>query len=505
MKRLLRFLTNKVTIIAFITLLQIIFFVLIVLFLAEKYNYLLVVNYGLSFIMVIIVLKSDDLPVYKMSWVVPMLVAPIFGGLFYLTFKPFSQRRKIRKTVIQLDNIRKESLLPYFKELPQLPARYQKQITYLEGEGWPYFANTNLTFLPSGEAKLTKVIEELKKAQKSIFLHYFILDEKGQVWNHILPILVNKINAGVDVRLLYDDFGTSSKVKSNFKQRMNQLGIKTTIFNPLKLRFQVSLNYRDHRKMIIIDNEKAFTGGINIADEYVNIKKKFGHWHDAAIFLEGDAVIAMTASFIEAWNLYNPDKLTLTDHLPTNNFAYDGYVIPYHDSPFLKNYTTKNLFTQMLYAAKDEIFITTPYFIVDSEIINTIKIQALSGVKVTIIIPKIPDKKFVYVLTKYYLRELVDIKNVYIYQYTPGFIHSKIVYIDGASAAIGTVNFDFRSFYLHFENTVWFYQSKTLQEIKKFLDETIAKSTQMSLKDLDNKNIFYRIFRSLLVGVSHLL
>ncbi len=159
----------------------------------------------------------------------------------------------------------------------------------------------------------------------------------------------------------------------------------------------------------------------------------------------------------------------------------------------------------MLYAAKDEIFITTPYFIVDSEIINTIKIQALSGVKVTIIIPKIPDKKFVYVLTKYYLRELVDIKNVYIYQYTPGFIHSKIVYIDGASAAIGTVNFDFRSFYLHFENTVWFYQSKTLQEIKKFLDETIAKSTQMSLKDLDNKNIFYRIFRSLLVGVSHLL
>lgn len=505
MKRTLKFLTNKVTIIAFITLLQMIFFVLVVRFLADKYNYLLFINYGLSFIMVVIVLKSDELPIYKMSWVIPILIAPIFGGLFYLTFKPFTNKIKIREKVLTTDKIRRDTLNKFMKPVPELPARFQKQMIFLKDEGWPYFENTYLEFLPSGESKLSKVVEVLKEAKHSIYLHYFILDEVGQVWENLLPILLDKVKEGIDVRLLYDDFGTSSRVKRNFKKRMTNKGIKTTIFNPLKLRFRVSLNYRDHRKMIIIDNNEAFTGGINIADEYANIKKRFGHWHDAGIYLKGDAVTSMTASFIEAWNLYSEDKMII-DELPSSlKEEYDGYVIPYHDSPFLKNYTTKNLFTQMFYSAKDEIFITSPYFIVDPEIINTIKNQALSGVKVHIIIPKIPDKKLVYIVTKYYLRELVNIKNIYIYEYIPGFIHSKIMYIDDTLATIGTVNFDFRSFYLHFENTVWFYDSKSLIDLKEFLINTIEKSKRLTYKDLDDKNIISRILRSLLIGVSHLL
>ncbi len=505
MKKTLRFLTNKVTIIAFITLLQMIFFVLVVRFLADKFNYLLFINYGLSFIMVVIVLKSDELPIYKMSWVIPILIAPIFGGLFYLTFKPFTNKRKIRYKALATDKTRKETLNEYMKKSPDLPARFQKQVTFLKGEGWPYFENTYLEFLPSGESKLRKVIEALKQAKHSILLHYFILEEHGQVWENLLPILTEKVKEGVKVKLLYDDFGTSSRVRRNFKSRMTNLGIKTTIFNPLKLRFKVSLNYRDHRKMIIVDNNEAFTGGINIADEYANIKKRFGHWHDAGVYLKGDAVTSMTVSFIEAWNLYNNEKLVITDFPSSIKENYDGYVVPYHDSPFLKNYTTKNLFTHMLYSAKDEIYITTPYFIVDPEIINTIKNQALSGVKVHIIIPKIPDKKLVYIVTKYYLRELSNLENVYIYEYTPGFIHSKLMYIDDTLATIGTVNFDFRSFYLHFENTVWFYDSKSLVDMKEFLLSTISKSKRLTYEDLDDKNIFYRILRSLLIGVSHLL
>lgn len=505
MKKILKFLTNKVTIIGLLTLMQLIFFVLIVRFLADKYNYFLFINYGLSFIMVIFVLKSDELPIYKMSWVIPILIAPIFGGLFYLTFKPISSRRNIKGKSLKTDKIRKDSLKEFMKESPNLPPRFQKQINFLEREGWPYFANTYLEFLPSGESKLTKVIEVLKTAKHSILLHYFILEEVGQVWETILPILLDKVNQGLDIRLLYDDFGTSTRVKANFCSRMNALGIKTTIFNPLKLRFRVSLNYRDHRKMIIVDNNEAFTGGINIADEYANIKKRYGHWHDAGIYLKGDAVVSMTASFIEAWNLYSDDKIALPDYPTSIKEEHDGYVVPYHDSPFLKNYTTKNLFTHMLYSAKDEIYITTPYFIVDPEIINTIKNQALSGVKINIIIPKIPDKKLVYLVTKYYLRELSTIENVYIYEYTPGFIHSKIMYIDDTLATIGTVNFDFRSFYLHFENTIWFYGSNSLIDIKDFLRSTIEKSKRLTYKDLDDKNIFYRILRSLLVGVSHLL
>lgn len=505
MKKTLKFLTNKVSIIAFITLLQMIFLILVIVFLADKYSYLMFINYGLSFIMVIIVLKSDELPIYKMSWVIPILIAPIFGGLFYLTFKPFTNKIKIKEKALNADKLRRDSLEKFIKDIPPLPSRFQKQVNFLKGEGWPYFENTSLEFLPSGESKLTKVMEVLKNAKHSIFLHYFILDEIGQVWENLLPILINKVEEGVDVRLLYDDFGTSSRVKRNFRKRMIALGIKTTIFNPLKLRFKVSLNYRDHRKMIIVDNNEAFTGGINIADEYANIKKRYGHWHDAGVYLKGDAVTSMTASFIEAWNLYSNNKISLDDFPVSRKQKNDGYVIPYHDSPFLKTYTTKNLFTQMLYSAKDEVFITTPYFIVDPEIINTIKNQALSGVKVHIIIPKIPDKKLVYLVTKYYLRELVTTENIFIYEYTPGFIHSKLMYIDDTLATIGTVNFDFRSFYLHFENTVWFYENKCLVDMKDFLLDTIEKSKRLAYQDLDDKNIFYRILRSLLIGVSHLL
>ena len=235
------------------------------------------------------------------------------------------------------------------------------------------------------------------------------------------------------------------------------MGIKTENFNPLKLRFQVSLQYRDHRKLIIIDSTTGFTGGINIADEYANIKKRYGHWHDAAIMLKGEAVYSMTAIFLESWDLSRKETTDISPLKP-KSYPSDGIVIPYSDSPFTRSFLSKNLYLQMLSLAKKEIYITTPYFIVDNELINTIKLQALSGIKVHILIPGIPDKKAVYVVTKYYLRQLVDIENVYIYEYTPGFLHSKILYIDDEIATVGTINFDFRSFYLHFENTVvqWF-------------------------------------------------
>ena len=285
---------------------------------------------------------------------------------------------------------------------------------------------------------------------------------------------------------------------------MESVGIKTEVFNRLKLRFQVSLQYRDHRKIIIIDGTVGFTGGINIADEYANIKKRFGHWHDAGIMLKGDAVYSLTAIFLESWDLYRKETTDITQFKPVE-YPADGIVIPYSDSPFTKNFLSKNLFVQMIGLAKKEVYITTPYFVVDDEIISVIKRQAQSGVKIHIIIPGIPDKKYVYVVTKYYLKALIDVPNVFVHEYTPGFIHSKILYVDGQAATVGTINFDFRSFFLHFENTVWFHNSNSLYDIKLFLDDTIKESKILKFEDIDRRNIFYKVFESIMVATSHLL
>lgn len=455
--------------------------------------------------MIIFILRSDKIGIYKTAWIIPMLIAPVFGGLFYLFFKPINySRKRYQKELINAQK-RKEKLAPYIKETIDIPSVYQKQIEHISHEVWPYYENTKITFLGSGEEKLTKVIEKLEAAKKSIFIEYFILEERGEIWKAMWPILLRKIDEGVDIKLIYDDFGCSMRIHKGFKKRLERAGIETVVFNPLRIRANVAANYRDHKKIIIVDSNVAFTGGINIADEYANIKNRFGHWHDAAIMIEGDAVFSLTATFFETWDLYKDTDTDYTPYIPDVKVESDGVVMPFTDSPLDNNHLNKSLFTQMIFSAKKKIFITSPYFVVDTDLINTLKIQALSGVEIHIIVPGIPDKRYVYVVTKYYLKHLANMPNVYIHKYEPGFIHSKILYIDDEVAAVGTCNFDFRSFYLHYENTVWFYNSSSLVDIKKYLLDTIDKSRLFTYKELNHHNFIYKVYQSLLVGVSHLL
>ena len=505
LKRFLKFMTHKVTIIAFLALLQLTIFVLVVMLLNENFKYFLYFSNALSFIMVIFILKSDQPTVYKVSWVIPIIITPIFGGLFYLFFKPITTTRKTTKRVNQINEFRKSQMLPLIHEARSVKTPYDKQIKNIQSEVYPHYENTEITFLESGSVKLQQVMNELKKAQKFIFLEYFILEETGQVWKTMYPILLEKVKEGLDVRLIYDDFGSSVRINKGFRKRMEKVGIKTVTFNPMKLRLNVSLNYRDHKKIIVIDGDVGFTGGINIADEYANIKKRFGHWHDAAIMLKGDAVFSLTASFIEAWDLHRKTSTLLEPFAPTRLSKPDGVVVPFTDSPLDKTYLTKNIYTQMIYSANKDIYITTPYFIIDEDMLNALKIQALGGVKIHIIVPGIPDKKMVFIVTKYYLKQLVSFPNVFIYSYEPGFVHSKMMLIDNEVATVGTCNFDFRSFYLHYENTVWFYKSNALKDVKNFMDYTISKSKLMDYRALNKKNIFFKVYESILVAVSHLL
>lgn len=504
-KRFLRFLTHKVTIIAFLALFQIVIFFVVVLLLNEYTKYFLYVSNGLSFLLVILILKSDEPTVYKVSWVIPMIIAPIFGGLFYLTFKPITITRKHIKRVEAISQFRKLQMASLVDNTHGVKSPYDKQINNIQSEVYPHYENTEITFLESGAVKLEHVINELKNAKKFIFMEYFILEETGQIWKTMYPILLEKVKEGLDVRLIYDDFGSSIRINKGFRRRMEKAGIKTVTFNPMKLRFNVSFNYRDHKKIIVIDGDVGFTGGINMADEYANIKKRFGHWHDAAIMLKGDAVYSLTASFIESWDLHRNTTTLLEPFKPIRFSTPDGIIVPFTDSPLDQSYLSKNVYTQMIYSACKDIYITTPYFIIDEDMLNAFKIQALGGVKIHIIIPAIPDKKMVFTVTEYYLKQLVKFPNVYIHSYTPGFIHSKIMLVDGEVATVGTCNFDFRSFYLHYENTVWIYQSKALESIQTFMEDTIRKSKQLIYSDLHKSNIFFKIYESMLVALSHLL
>lgn len=505
MKKFLKLLTSKATIIGLITLIQFAVFGLVILYLEGKVPYFFYTSHALSFILILFILKSDEPTTYKLSWIIPLVVVPVFGGFFYLTFKPLSLTRRLKKKAAHGETLRINHLKKALNGVPDIDLSYKKQIEFLQTFGWPAYDQTNIKFLASGEEKLTFVIEELKKAEKFIFLEYFILEETGIIWASILPILKEKAKAGVDVRLIYDDFGSSARLKRGFKKRMEQLGIKVVVFNPLKIRFVVAHNYRDHRKIIIIDGHTGFTGGINIADEYINVKKRFGHWHDAAIMLKGDSVYSLTASFLEVWDFHMKTETDYHLFKSDKTKESDGIIIPFSDSPFNKHFISIKLYTQMIFSAKKEIFITSPYFIVDQQLLSALMLQASSGVKVYIMIPSIPDKNFAYIVTKYNLKQLASVPNIHIYSYTPGFIHSKILYIDDEVASIGTVNFDFRSFYLHFENTVWIYNNSSLKDIKMFLNSTIESSSLLTYNDLNNRNIFYKLYETILVFFSHLL
>lgn len=505
MKKLLRFLTSKVTIVSFLALLQLIAFGLAVIILAENFTYFITFSRALSFVLVFIIYRGEEPETYKSAWAVPILLFPIFGGMFYLTFKPLNATRKRIEKFNISENKRKNWLKKEIKPLPKLESAYLKQMTFLEEDVWPFYENTELTFLPSGEKKLKHLLAELEQAKSYIFIEYFILEEGGETWGAIFPILKKKAAAGVDVRIIYDDWGSSLRLNRRFKKRMESHNIKVVIFNKMKLRFSVALNYRDHKKIVVIDGNVGFTGGINMADEYANIKKRFGHWHDSAIMLKGDAVYSLTISFLQTWDSYTGEVSNIKKYKPTNKMKSDGYVIPFTDSPFNKKLISKHLYLQMISAAKKEIYIATPYFIVDNDMINIIKTQATSGVKVHIAVPGIPDKRFAYNVTKYYLKQLVNTPNIFIYSYTPGFLHSKMLYIDDEVASIGTVNFDFRSFYLHFENSVWIYNSRVLKEVKSFFSDTLDKSKLLTYKDLHRRNPFYKIYETFLVLFSPML
>lgn len=457
----------------------------------------------ISVVIVIHVISHKDKGANKVAWVFLILLFPVFGGAFYLLYHFQSSTKRFSKAISEIEReSRALYLLPgdSYERAKQAVPQHLPQIRYLqESAGFPIFDATKTHYFSPGEQFFEPFLNELKKAQRYIFLEYFIVEE-GVFWNSVLDILKEKAARGVDVRLIYDDIGCFLTLPRNYGKQMQEYGIKCMTFNPFRPVLSVMQNNRDHRKITSIDGKVAFTGGLNMADEYANIIEKYGYWKDSAIMLEGKAAWSLTLMFLEMWQLCTKQKECFEDFYPWGNEGYpitaDGFVQPYADSPMDDENVGEHVYMQILNNAKDYVYITTPYLIVDDSMVSALCLAAKSGVDVRIITPHIWDKALIHMTTRSYYRELIR-SGVQIYEYSKGFIHSKTFVSDDRTATVGTTNLDFRSLYLHFECGVWMSGSSAVLQVKEDFLNTLIDCQQISLEECREKPII-RLFQDLL-------
>ena len=504
MAKLIKFLFSRMAIIGFLILIQLIVLTFTIWKLSESFFYLYILFKAISIFAVIYILSTKDNPSYKLAWIILILIIPVFGGLFYLIFGLKKTTKRFRERMI---NIYKEtSKLVYqdkdiLHKIETQDKSFANQVKYLNNYADSViYDNTVTKYLSPGEEFFKELKEELRKAKKYIFMEYFIIQE-GVMWNSILEILEEKVKEGVEVRLIYDDMGCLKTLPYKYYEKIRQKGIKCLVFNPFVPFLSVIMNNRDHRKITIIDGHTAFTGGINLADEYINKVNRFGHWKDASIIIKGDAVWNLTIMFLQAWQFTCGQKEDYKKYRPRVNynecFESDGYVQPYGDSPLDDENVGENVYLNIINRAEDYIYINTPYLIVDNELVTALTLAAKSGVEVVIVTPHIEDKWYVHLVTRAYYSHLIEV-GVKIYEYTPGFIHSKTFVSDDKIGIVGTINMDYRSLYLHFENGVLLYKTKSVNEIKNDFLRTLTYCQRISIEDCNKIKWSNKFVRSIL-------
>lgn len=499
MKKILNFIFSRLFIFGALIFFQVILLVFLLLVLSENFSNIYLFLTGLSFIIAVYIVVKKGNPMYKIAWLIPVLLVPLLGGIFYLFFGEKHLDKKLTNKMRFLFN-KSDSLIDSDKEImdklkENSPTAYRNVKYISQSSRLPVWQNTTTTFLTPGEKKHEVLLEELKKSQKFIFLEYFIIQE-GIMWDSILEVLIQKVKEGVDVRVMYDDLGCINTLKSNYFKTLQSYGIKAKTFNVFKPSLDMFMNNRDHRKIAVIDGKVGFTGGINLADEYINAYAKHGYWKDASIVLRGDAVFSLTIIFLRLWALDNDSEVSedIFQFQATQSIVDDGYVLPFDDSPLDDEQVGELAYMNMINNAKHYIYITTPYLIIDNEMTVSLKLAAKSGVDVRIVTPFFADKWFVHAVTRSTYNELIE-SGVKIYEYTPGFIHSKTIVCDDEIALVGTTNFDYRSFYLHFECGCLMYNSSAVMQIKADYEEILSLSTSI---ELTHPNVFVRILRAIL-------
>lgn len=437
----------------------------------------------LSVLLVLFIIKYSRHLSSDMMWILLIILLPVAGTAVYLlvganllsspTFRKLQKETNDARKYYHQD----EEVL---NDVCEADRERRGQFRYIANSaGFPFYENTGFDYYELGDTGYPVMLEELKKAEKFIFIEYFIIEE-GEMWNGILKILEEKAQQGVDVRVMYDDVGSLMTLSGRYAKRLEEKGIKCISFNRLNPILGIIMNHRDHRKIMVIDGKTAFSGGVNLADEYINVKVIHGHWKDNIIRITGEAVWSYTVMFLTHWNaLRKEDADYEAFHVPAEKGERDGWIAPYGETPLDREITAQNVYMGILNHASDYCYIMTPYLIIDTELINSLILAAKNGADVRMITPGVPDKKIVYSITRSYYRQLID-GGVRIFEYTPGFVHAKVFVSDDEVAAVGTVNLDYRSLYLHFENGTFLYGSEKVMDVKDDFLKTCAQSREIT-------------------------
>lgn len=464
-----------------------------------------------SLLFSVIILNARSQPEFKTAWIIIVLLLPIFGGLLYL----FLRRQTFSENYVEKRKVMEENIEDFAHEqrnilddYPNLDpdARHLSQFITETFHVVPS-NTTESTYMPSGEKMFESMLNDLNNAKDYIFIEFYII-EKGYMLDQILEVLFRKAKEGVDVRLTYDDVGNILRIDEDFIKYLNDNGVKTSVFNPLGWRLSFQYNYRNHRKIVVIDGKIGYTGGINIGDNYINKIEKAGHWKDGGIRLEGSAVWGFTLMFLSLWNSLNDEQDNYEAYYPdyeeVDPVTKGGFLQPFTDVPTHKVQISESLYLKLIYNAKETIYLKTPYLIFSKKLYSALENAAISGVDVRIITPGQPDKKLVYETTQSFYEQLVDV-GVQIYEYTPGFIHEKVLIIDDDYAINGTINFDYRSFYHSFECGVLFYRIDCINHMKNDFLELFPKCELMTKESLENKPLHIQFIRSILQLVAPLM
>ena len=457
-------------------------------------NYLVYIYGGmlaLTALVVIYILNEKSNPSFKLAWVIPVLVIPVFGTFLYL----FVQFQIGTKWINRRLKDAGDETSPYLEQNPITEKRLKKVsrdkanlAVYLKNcGGFPVCQNTSVRYFPLGDVMFPEFKRQLKNARKFIFMEYFII-ERGKMWGEILEILEEKAAQGVEVRVMYDGMCCMMLLPYHYPQVLEKKGIRCKMFSPIKPTLSTHQNNRDHRKICVIDGHTAFTGGINLADEYINAVERFGHWKDTAVMLQGEGVQSFTMMFLQMWNITEQQKENYGKYIyPGEELLNDakpelGFVIPYGDSPLDGENVGERVYMDIINQARDYVHMMTPYLILDNEMVTALTFAAKRGVDTVLMMPHIPDKKYAYLLARSYYPELIE-AGVKIYEYTPGFVHAKVFVSDDETAVVGTINLDFRSLYLHFECGVWIHKNPVVDAIEEDFLETLKKCRQVTLED----------------------
>lgn len=460
-------------------------------------------------VMGLYLLNTDMDPSAKITWLLVILLMPVVGAPLYCYTRSNLGMRLLKKRLQLLVENTKNSIPQNEAVLASLRQESPGAAAlahYMHRTGcFPVYDHTEVTYYPQGEDQWADLLLALEQAEHFIFLEYFVIDE-GLMWGRVLEILARKVKEGVDVRVMYDGTCEFSTLPHDYPKRLQALGIQCKMFAPMTPFVSTHYNYRDHRKIAVIDGHTAFTGGVNLADEYINRRPRFGHWKDTAIRLQGEAVPSFTLMFLQMWGVYEKELeierfLAYPTHAPERA---KGYVLPYGDCPLDDDKVGERVYMDILNRARNYVYIMSPYLILDGEMETALKFAAERGVDVRLVLPGVPDKKIPWALAKTHYRSLLA-SGVKIYEYSPGFVHAKLFVADDKEAVVGTINLDYRSLYHHFECAAFLYDTPCIPRIRADVEATMARSSPVEKNFWEREKLSIRLMGFLMKGIAPLL